>query len=343
MAPAASSIPAVTEEAARPFEPLRRVYRQVVPRPVRSGIRSAATRVREAIGRRKVRATRAAFRLALPSSPADRPSSRRAGPFGILRRPPLAVLSVDVPRRLYVAGVLRRSGLAGYEPDAVSVFLAALEALNCRLTFDIGANVGLYTLLASALTPTRAIAFEPEPTIAAALAWTIRVNGLVARVEPIAVGARNGRAPLYLSAATDASNSLRPGFRDATGTVEVPVVSLDNYCRTRRAWPELLKIDTETTEPDVVRGAAALLRRRPWILCEVLTDAAGAELEALLGPLGYCWFQIIEGELAVEREVIGRHATLDAPNWLFLPSRPPPGLMEAASGWRRRIQQLAPA
>jgi FkbM family methyltransferase len=242
---------------------------------------------------------------------------------------------------LYVAGILRRSGLAGYEPDATSVFLAALERLRCRLVFDIGANIGLYTLLASGLTPAFVVAFEPEPEIAAALASTIRLNGLAARVEPIAVGARNGRAPLYLSAATDASNSLRPGFRESTGTIDVPVVSLDSYCRSRRAWPQLIKIDTETTEPDVVRGAAALLAHRPWILCEVLPGAAGAELDALLGPLGYTWYQIVHGGQPVERDDIAAHATLTASNWLFLPHRAPPGLWEAASGWRRRIQELS--
>jgi FkbM family methyltransferase len=224
----------------------------------------------------------------------------------------------------------------------VSCFLAALATLDCRLAFDIGANVGLYTLLGAGLTQARVVAFEPEPSIAAALAWTIRLNRLSARAEAVAVGAREGPAPLYISDTTDASNSLNPGFRHATGTIEVPVVTLDGYCRSAGQWPELLKIDTETTEPDVLRGGPELLGRRPWILCEVLPGGAGSEIEGILGPLGYRWFQIADEMPPVERDRIVGHEALEASNWLFLPGPPPAGLWDAAIDWRRRIGDCQP-
>ncbi len=73
-----------------------------------------------------------------------------------------------------------------------------------------------------------------------------------------------------------------------------------------------MKIDTESTEPDVLRGAAKLLARdRPNIFCEVL-KGRGAEglLEEILEPLGYRFF-LLTPEGAQERERIEGH-----PQWL---------------------------
>jgi FkbM family methyltransferase len=224
----------------------------------------------------------------------------------------------------------------------MSCFLAALRALDCRVAFDIGANIGVYALLATSLTPSRVVAFEPEPGVAAALAWTVRLNGLAVRVEAKAVGERDGEATLYVSDTTDASNSLSASFRRAQGTIQVPVVTLDRYCQTSGRWPELLKIDTETTEPAVLRGARKVLERRPWILCEVLPGGAADEIEDILGPLGYHWYQIADEASPVARETIAGHERLDASNWLFLPGAAPSGLWDSTVEWRRRIDACGP-
>ncbi len=207
----------------------------------------------------------------------------------------------------------------------------------------MGANVGMFAIVGSAVTPTRIVAFEPEPQIAASLARTFRVNGLAARVESVAVGERPGVAKLYLSNTTDASNSLREGHRTAIGTIDVQVVTLDGYCRSTRHWPVLLKIDTETTEPEVLRGAPELLRRRPWLVCEVLPGGASGEIDAILVPLGYRFFQIGAHALPVIRQATTGFESLDAPNWLFLPGEPPAGLWDAVLRWRRRIEACRPA
>jgi FkbM family methyltransferase len=322
---------------------LRRAFRRFAPPVVRAAARAIRARWRRLVAPWLPRPTAQAFPLGLPEPPASSPRARRSGPGGLLRSRPLSTVWVDVPRTLYVGGILRRQGLAGYEPAPVSCFLAALAALECRLAFDVGANIGLYTLLGAGLTPTRIVAFEPEPSVAAALAWTIRLNGLSARAEAVAVGDREGVAPLYISDTTDASNSLNADFRRATGTVEVPVITLDGYCSMTGRWPELIKVDTETTEPDVLRGAPRLLARRPWILCEVLPGGAGAQIEGILGPLGYGWYQIADPLPPIERDRIVGHETLEASNWLFLPSRPPDGLWTAAVEWRQRIGASPPA
>jgi hypothetical protein len=127
-----------------------------------------------------------------------------------------------------------------------------------------------------------------------------------------------------------------------TGTLEVPLVSLDSYCRATRRWPEHLKIDTETTEPAVLRGARRVLERRPVILCEVLPGGAAEEVEEILGPLGYHWYQIEDEAPPVVRERIAGYESFGATNWLFLPGPAPPGLRDATVAWRGRIDACAP-
>jgi hypothetical protein len=75
-------------------------------------------------------------------------------------------------------------------------------------------------------------------------------------------------------------------------STQVPVVTIDRICTSRDLDVDLIKIDTETTEPAVLRGAAHVLaRQRPDIICEVLAGRdAGRALEAVLGPLKYDYF-----------------------------------------------------
>ncbi len=82
---------------------------------------------------------------------------------------------------------------------------------------------------------------------------------------------------------------MRSGGAEIVAT-EVPVVTLDEYARELGIGRvDLVKIDTETTEPDVLAGMRAVLERdRPTIFCEVLSGHdAESRIEAQLAPLGY--------------------------------------------------------
>jgi precorrin-6B methylase 2 len=63
------------------------------------------------------------------------------------------------------------------------------------LFLDIGANIGSYTLLASAVCKARTISFEPDPKTMTLLRRNIDLNGLHGRVvlEQTAVGAKKAR------------------------------------------------------------------------------------------------------------------------------------------------------
>jgi hypothetical protein len=76
----------------------------------------------------------------------------------------------------------------------------------------------------------------------------------------------------------------------ALRATEVDVITLDEYAaRQGIDRVDLVKIDTESTEPSVLRGMRAILEKsRPHLIIEVLPNwNTMPELEAILAPLGY--------------------------------------------------------
>ncbi len=141
------------------------------------------------------------------------------------------------------------------------------EAFRAAVTpgavvFDVGANVGAYTVLFAqwAGESGRVVAFEPGPDARNGLQRHLRLNGLT-RVEVVdaavaAVDANRGR--LYVDAAGGATSLLST---DGIVPVDVRTVTLDGFCASRNLWPDVVKIDVEGAELDVLRGARQVLSR----------------------------------------------------------------------------------
>jgi len=250
-------------------------------------------------------------------------------------------LRIRTPVRTYVSHLLAGSGLAGYEPDTLACFLAAIEERGSAPVFDVGANIGVFSWLAASLTPATVVAFEPTPDLATLMRRICIENDLAVTVEEIALGAAPGRAELHLSDKTDSSNSLRAGFRPSRRSVSVPVETVDGYVTRTGVTPAVLKVDTESTEPDVLRGAAGVLAtNRPWIICEVLAGRTEADLTAILQPLGYSWYRIDGAGPLEPRAVIEGDPTYKHMNWLFAPEAPSPAFWSSFGAWRRSIIAL---
>jgi FkbM family methyltransferase len=302
-----------------------------VRRRVPKRLRTGALRL---LGRRPAERERV-VELVMPRSPgAQLPGAQLPG-----AQP--RTLTIRTPERTYVTRLLAESGLAGYEPDTLACFLAAIEERGFAPVFDVGANIGVFSWLAAAVTPATIVAFEPTPDLAAQMRGICASNGLAVTVEEVALGAAAGRAELYLSDQTDSSNSLRAGFRPSHRSVSVPVVTIDDYAARTGTTPAVLKIDTESTEPDVLRGAAELLAAsRPWIICEVLAGRTEADLTAILGPLDYAWYRI-DGPGPLERRaVIEGDRSYTHMNWLFAPEQPSRSFWWSLAAWRSSIAAI---
>lgn len=155
--------------------------------------------------------------------------------------------------------------------------LAAARPLRIGTIYDIGANVGTWTLLAKAVIPEAAVhAFEPLPKHCAAFGETVRgLEGV--HLEAVALGAESASATLRVTDFSDASSllPLAPAARSHFGLeeverVNVDVRSLDGY-RTEQdlPFPDLIKLDVQGYELEVLKGAAECLRHAKAVVSEV--------------------------------------------------------------------------
>jgi FkbM family methyltransferase len=264
--------------------------------------------------------------IALPSATPD----RHAAP---------ALITMTAPPRMLVPRKLSQSGLAAYEPSAIACFLAALDVAGPGEVLDIGANVGIYAGIASALTRRTVRAFEPAPELAEVARRFAADNQLGYSVESLALGAENGTATFYMSDSSDTSNSLAEGFRQSSEQLTVTVETLDSYAARTGLVPAVMKVDTETTEPDVLAGAAATIaEHRPWILCEVLAGRGEDRLAEVVAPFGYHWFHVTSEVPYTERDTIEGDRTYEHLMYLFTPEVPDERFWAAV---RNRTAELA--
>ena len=201
-------------------------------------------------------------------------------------------------------------GWEGYEPESARLFYA--YALTARATIDVGAHVGFYAVLAGLANPAgRVFALEPMPHVYERLRMNLELNELP-NVLPIqaAAGTVAGEADFFHGdTAIPCSASLAHGFiapyHASVRSTRVPVVRIDELVAEHAIdHVDLVKLDTETTEPDVLDGMRETLARdRPRIFCEVLPQADAERLTALLRPLGYRFHLLTEAG-AIERDAV---------------------------------------
>lgn len=138
--------------------------------------------------------------------------------------------------------------------------------------YDIGANVGAYSLIASKAASGRAKVFAFEPGFAnfSQLCYNIQLNDSQENVVPmpIALSDENGFAPFVLS-------NLKPGrtaHLQVNGNAAAGAAGKERFVQTVPTWrlddlvgrlgmerPTLMKIDVDGAEPEVLRGARETL------------------------------------------------------------------------------------
>jgi FkbM family methyltransferase len=187
-------------------------------------------------------------------------------------------------------------GWSGYEPEASAFFFDLARRSRC--TVDVGAHVGFYALLAAHANPAgRVIAFEPLDLAFDRLTRNVALNRLDnLRTERLAVAEQAERRSFRVAHGDGIpSNSGFRGGGAGARIVDVETVRLDDYLDEHRIDAvDLVKIDTEATEPEVLAGMPRTLQRdRPDILCEVLPWADTDRLERLLEPHGYRYYQLL--------------------------------------------------
>jgi FkbM family methyltransferase len=202
---------------------------------------------------------------------------------------------------------------------------------------DVGANIGVYTLLAASVVgPNGSVeAFEPGSGALTRLRENVAINRLGhVRIHPVAASNRAGT--IAFETARDTKNRMASGCDGVAGkTDEVQCVTLDSMLHGRRF--AMGKIDIEGAEPLALEGASAMLGElNPpvWML----------EINGLLEAYGYT-----EKRLAAWLEERGyRLALFDAGTMTLSPVHEPWKLSSnsiavAASRWEEVVSRIASA
>ncbi len=228
-------------------------------------------------------------------------------------------LSLDVPDTNFVGERLSKGGLAKYEPENVATWCALCD-ISEGTVYDIGANIGLFSYLA-AVKQQEVVCCEPTPSLVELINAHCESNGFEVDVHAVALGEAGGTAELVISDVSDCSNTLNSDFRNGE-TITVPLMTLDSIVKEKAGSIGVMKIDTETTEPAVLRGGLeSISRDRPWIICEVLAESQANEIAAFFEKVGGYEYREIGESLNynLKKSIVGNGDHRFA-NWLFVPS-----------------------
>ena len=172
---------------------------------------------------------------------------------------------------------------------------------------DIGANIGMLTLLARALVGSRGSvwACEPNPQLAQRIAKMLTHNELHdVAVLPVALSDQTGSAMLRVFDAHPGWGSLADS--GPAGAVETRAFSValqrgDEALVGVPSGPLVLKVDVEGHELAVLRGLRQTLRdRRPILFVEVIdahlrrAGSSAAQVRAEIEQHGYRSFELVD-------------------------------------------------
>ena len=152
--------------------------------------------------------------------------------------------------------------LGSYEHDKRLQFQKAIKPEN--VVYDVGANAGFYSLLASVIVGQKGhvYAFEPLPTNVKNLRRHLELNRVSnCAVIEAAVGSMDGEALL------DPSADRHTAHLSPNGSIHVRTVSLDTLVSSNEILPpNFIKIDIEGAEYECLNGSQKTIRAyRPVI------------------------------------------------------------------------------
>lgn len=188
-----------------------------------------------------------------------------------------------------------------WEPETLAWIDEHVTAGACL--WDIGAHIGSFSIYAGAKLAKsggQVLSFEPSAATFSALNENIRINGLSGTVKAYCIAlsdaTRAGEFHISTAGAAQDKNAFgepvnldgrfEPAFSQAMISFSVDEL----IAQFRLRPPDFVKLDVDSIELDILRGARRTLAGARGLLIEIESNRSPewtAQIEALLGELGY--------------------------------------------------------
>lgn len=216
----------------------------------------------------------------------------------LLPRRPYKVLTGPLKGAKFQLGSLSGEGggasvyLGMMEPEQTTAM--ASEIGEGAIFFDIGANVGYYSMLVSKLAgPSgKVFAFEPLPANIEFLKQHISLNSADnVSLEPVALSDKAGVVRFSFGA------NRAEGHIGEDGDIEVRTITLDEFVADKQIGPTVVKMDVEGAEQQVfIGGAETFETYHPLIFLSTHSPELRSWCLAHLKELGYTTEPLMEGD-----------------------------------------------
>jgi FkbM family methyltransferase len=215
-------------------------------------------------------------------------------------------LKISTNQTNYLTHLLFWHGYQNFEYTAI--FIKLIKKIN--VFYDIGANIGYYSLLAELENPNvKVVGFEPAKGPLFFFRENVRLNGFTKiLIEDIALSEKNGEITFneiknkkyaYLEHnLAGESNAGSISINRNFVKTQVKTKTLDQFVHdVNEQSIDLIKMDTEGTEHLILQHASEVLEHmKPIVICETLYSTIEVELQAIFEKYGYeCYNHTEEG------------------------------------------------
>lgn len=187
----------------------------------------------------------------------------------------------------------------GWEKFSMKIWAGL--AKDATVIFDIGANTGLYSLVAKAINKNAIVhAFEPFGAIHKKLQHNADINGYDIHCNCKAISNYTGEAVIYTADenfAYSVTVNQNLWVKDSEAIkINIKTTTLKDYIERNNIHSiDLMKIDVETHEPEVMEGFGEyFLQFKPILLIEILNEDVAGKLNNYFAPADFDFYNIDE-------------------------------------------------
>ena len=198
-------------------------------------------------------------------------------------------------------------GIAGgHEKKSINLWIEYINHFQPKVIFDVGANTGIYGLVAQAVSQDAKVTyFEPIPKATSILRMNLDANSFEGMIHQVALSNYDGKGIFNISEKDDFAYSITLntyadlailGVHDETQKyreMEVAVRQISTMIEQKEIMPpDLMKLVVETSEYDVLLGLGKYFENVGAFLVEVLNSELAEKLNKLFNPANYAFYNV---------------------------------------------------